>query len=910
WTNASAAPSAVQSTRSRGGHPLLGERIPLAGNAELLIWENEISLRRLPYLDDHRVQGAVIVPATAYMEMGLAAVVEAVGPLPLVVRAVQNRKPLFLRDGDTYTSQLTLTRGAGDEWHFDVYSRAAGQNWTHHVSGTIAQADAAPSLLDGFDAQAIMARCTEEIRGEAFYAQLAEKGNQWGPTFQGIENLWRGAGEALSFVRVPNAIAGQLNAYQIHPAVADSCGHVLTATISMQRSDDSRGGAFVGGGVDETRVYARPSGTGLWCYARLRPEADGQDKDVLIGDVAVYDEAGTLISETLGAKLWYLDRDAQTQPESVENWFYTLDWQPLEDQEITAAAGNWLLISEANTLAHEVAAQLAAGGGQALVVNSITEASAALAGITDLHGVIYLNAIKQSDIDQAATAPADVLALLQTALTMIWAQPPRIWLVTRGAQSILGEAPVLAQSPLWGFGRSVALEASEFWGGLIDLDPIATPEESARHIWQAVQTANTGEDQQAFREGQRFGARLVRQRLAATDAPFHARPDGSYLITGGLGGLGLALARWLAQHGARRLILMGRTALPPRIEWQHVEADSRVGRQIATIRELETLGVSVHLAAVDVGDEAQLRAYLDTYQAEGWPPIRGVIHAAGVMQYQAMQEHSPAEMQRIFQPKVQGGWLLHTLLPEVETFVMFSSVSSLLSSPLIGSYAAANTFLDALTYYRRAQGLPALTINWGAWGEVGMVADFGGADGSNQLMQPMSTENALDAFGRALRQPHPQVAVMAANWQRWEKLFSAMSQPPFLSAVMGQREPSAQPDAPGGFSLQSVLAAPEDERPTLIVTFLAEQSSRVMGFSGKTFDTSLSLSNLGMDSLMAVELKNRIETHLRVVVPMAQLLQGPSVDQLASIVLEQLAALDTSAVAAESADDRWEEGEL
>ncbi|MBL8165615.1 MAG: type I polyketide synthase, partial [Anaerolineae bacterium] len=264
WTNASAAPSAVQSTRSRGGHPLLGERIPLAGNAELLIWENEISLRRLPYLDDHRVQGAVIVPATAYMEMGLAAVVEAVGPLPLVVRAVQNRKPLFLRDGDTYTSQLTLTRGAGDEWHFDVYSRAAGQNWTHHVSGTIAQADAAPSLLDGFDAQAIMARCTEEIRGEAFYAQLAEKGNQWGPTFQGIENLWRGAGEALSFVRVPDAIAGQLNAYQIHPAVADSCGHVLTATISMQRSDDSRGGAFVGGGVDETRVYARPSGTGLW----------------------------------------------------------------------------------------------------------------------------------------------------------------------------------------------------------------------------------------------------------------------------------------------------------------------------------------------------------------------------------------------------------------------------------------------------------------------------------------------------------------------------------------------------------------------------------------------------------------------------------------------------------------------
>lgn len=922
WADVSPQPSRLTRQASDGSprHPLLGSRLPLAQG--LNIWENEISLRSLPYLDDHRVQGVAIVPATAYIEMGMAAAVEAVGALPFIITEIHNKKPIFLREGESYVVQVALNAAGDSSWIFSVYSRPiSGDKWILNVEGRIQQEAVKPgSLIDSFDAQAIIARCPQEVSGEAFYQQLGEKGNEWGKTFQGIERLWRGQGEAISFVRVPQPLENQMSRYVFHPAVADSCGHVLTATIPMEKSDASRGGAFVGGGVDETHVYNSPSTTGLWCYARLRPDEPGQDENILIGDVAIYDESGALISETLGARLWYLDHDSTPTAENVDDWFYGVEWQP---QDAAApeldAAGSWLILGDTDGVGDAFAAHLETLGGRGTLVfaNADDELQDYLQAMPDCRGIIHLRSLDALPVDRLTTADLDhaldlgtatALHIVQAVAGINWSHPPRIWLVTRGAQPVAsGDEIQVAQAPIWGFGRTLALEYSEYWGGLIDLDPQASTQIAAQQLWDAVAATPTGDDHQAFRGEQRYAARLVRQRME-TQSGFRLRPDGSYLITGGLGGLGLTIARWLAENGARRLILMGRTPLPPRIEWSQVDPTSRAARQIAAVRDLEAMGVSVHLAAVDASDEAQLRAFLDTYEAEGWPPIRGVIHAAGVMQYQSMLEHTVDEMRQIFQPKVTAGWLLHTLLPDLDCFVMFSSVSALLSSPLIGSYAAANTFLDALAHYRRAHGLSALSINWGAWGEVGMVADFGRVEESTDtLMQPMSTEGAVEAFGRALRQSEPQIAIMAANWKRWEKLFSALSQPPFLRAVMGgDASESTSEAAQNGFSLQTILSADETERAGLVEGFLIDQVSRVLGFSSDRLNIAESLSNLGMDSLMAVELKNRIEANLHLVIPMTQLLQGPSVNQLTTTLVEQLAGQTM----VEQAEDNWEEGAL
>ncbi|MBZ0285022.1 MAG: SDR family NAD(P)-dependent oxidoreductase, partial [Anaerolineae bacterium] len=676
----------------------------------------------------------------------------------------------------------------------------------------------------------------------------------------------------------------------------------------------------VGGGVDETHVYNSPSSTGLWCYARLRPDEPGQDENILIGDVAVFDESGTLISETLGARLWYLDHDSPQSAENVDDWFYGVEWQPQDTPTPELdASGSWLILGDTDGVGDEFAGLLETLGGRGVLMfaNADDELSDYLQAMPDCRGIIHLRSLDApaseglmiADLDRALDlGTATALHIVQALARINWMHPPRIWLVTRGAQPVATEDDIqVAQSPIWGFGRTLALEYSEYWGGLIDLDPHTPTQTAAQQLWQAIAATTTGDDHQAFRGEQRFAARLVRQRME-TLSTFRPRPDGSYLITGGLGGLGLTIAHWLAENGSRRLILMGRTPLPPRLEWAQIGPESRAARQIAGIRSLEAMGVSVHIAAVDASDEDQLRAFLNTYKAEGWPPIRGVVHAAGVMQYQSMLEHTADEMRQIFQPKVAGSWLLHSLLPDLDFFVLFSSVSALLSSPLIGSYAAANTFLDALAHYRRAKGLPALSIDWGAWGEVGMVADFGRVEESTDtLMQPMSTEGALDAFGRVLRQPEPQIAIMAANWKRWEKLFSALNQPPFLSAVMGGDSSEVVAEASqNGFNLQTLLEAGEAERAVLVEGFLVDQVSRVLGFASDRLNTAESLSNLGMDSLMAVELKNRIEANLRLVVPMTQLLQGPSVNQLTNTLVEQLAGQTI----VERAEDNWEEGAL
>ena len=308
---------------------------------------------------------------------------------------------------------------------------------------------------------------------------------------------------------------------------------------------------------------------------------------------------------------------------------------------------------------------------------------------------------------------------------------PRLWMITRGAQPAGEETLPLntAQAPLWGLGRVIAQEHPMFWGGLMDLEPRASLlEDVARQLWKEISVPD-GEDQIAFRQGRRYVGRLVRKRRSDSfEAPLKWRTDGSYLITGGLGDLGLSVARWMVEQGARRLILMGRSQLPPRAQWNSAEPGSRLAHQIAAIREMEALGASVHLASVDVADEVQLSAFLDEFRAEGWPPIRGVVHAAGVLQDGLLVQLDTAALNSVLRPKMMGGWLLHRLLEDapLDFFVLFSSAGSLLGQPGQGNYAAANAFLDALAHHRRAQGRPALSINWGAWSGLGFADTPGG----------------------------------------------------------------------------------------------------------------------------------------------------------------------------------------
>ena len=259
------------------------------------------------------MQGAPILPATAYIEMALQVGKEVLGDAPLSVSEIEVLKPMILHENRSRVVQATLQMG-GDGARMAVHSRPVGERsgdtsassqWTAHATARVAAIES-PSDASRAGIDAARARCDRALDGEQFYSALAKKGNQWGPCFQGMDRVWSGDGEAVGRVRVVPALDGDTARYRFHPAVSDACGHALVATMPSDRNDSATGGAFVGGGVSEIRFYRSPIGGTLWSHAVLRPNVDGP-QNAVVGDVEVYDESGALVSETLGARLWYLD---------------------------------------------------------------------------------------------------------------------------------------------------------------------------------------------------------------------------------------------------------------------------------------------------------------------------------------------------------------------------------------------------------------------------------------------------------------------------------------------------------------------------------------------------------------------------------------------------------------------------
>ncbi|HEV2130865.1 MAG TPA: acyltransferase domain-containing protein, partial [Longimicrobiaceae bacterium] len=359
------------------------------------------------------------------------------------------------------------------------------------------------------------------------------------------------------------------------------------------------------------------------------------------------------------------DRRADTEPDEAADWLYQLRWQAAPrasqaDASGSADPGHWLILADRGgrgaalakrleaqgesctlVLARDGEAPRSAGGRHAeptdpAALRTLVEEAAGverpLRGIVHLWG-LDLAPVVDDEIgllgraqSLGSTSALHLVQALASGIGRATGAPPRLWLVTRGAQAAGPEAIPLegaAQASLWGLGKTIALEHPELWGGLIDLDPKASAAEEESAVLLAEIHRPDGEREIAFRRGERLAARVV--PAGENFLPPHSyrpRADGAYLITGGLGGLGLEVARWLAGRGARRLILLGRTPLPPRAAWKQV-TDGSLAAKIDAIRQLEALGASVHAAAVDVSDEAELRAFLTSYEEEAWPPIRG-----------------------------------------------------------------------------------------------------------------------------------------------------------------------------------------------------------------------------------------------------------------------------------------------
>jgi epothilone polyketide synthase D len=358
------------------------------------------------------------------------------------------------------------------------------------------------------------------------------------------------------------------------------------------------------------------------------------------------------------------------------------------------------------------------------------------------------------------------------------------------------------------------------------------------------------------------------------------RPDATYLITGGLGGVGLELARWLAASGARHLLLVGRTPL----------GGDEVSGKADAVAELEQRGVRVTYRAADVADEAAMRDVLAEHSECSAPAIRGVIHAAGVVTYQAIADLDPGELTALLRPKLAGGWVLHSLFRGVplDFFVLFSSASAILASPQLAAYGAANAALDAIAHTRRAEGLPAMSVNWAYWSSVGMGARYAeehGREITPRGMDSYTPDEAIGVLARLLTAPPAQVTVLAADWPTWSAAYPEAARDPLLRELIQVR--GANPEPAGANDPQHDAAARGDDRAAIRV-FVTEVVARVLKLPVQRLNARNPLIDEGMDSLMATELRREIQQAFGVYVSITRMLHGLTLADLADFIAGQL----------------------
>nr|WP_294524331.1 type I polyketide synthase [uncultured Rhodopila sp.] len=941
--------AAPMRTVERRGHPLLGEQRELASAPGTYTWECEIGLDTHPWLQDHRVQGVAVVPASVYIEMALAASGDILEAGPIRVRRIENVRPIVLRNDGRYLVQSTLVRSEDGTARFAVHGRTllrdaqhspGTSGWTLHMA---AQLGAGTSSADGESGlvivQAARDRCRSELDGAVFYGALANKGNDWGPAFQGLDRLWLAEGETVGRVQVPSSLSPEASHYRLHPAVADACAHVLVSLMPIQLTGGATDGAVVGHGVDEICFHAAPDSSHLWVHAKLR-SVDGDTSPIVTGDLAIYTAAGRLVSETKGARFQYLGGEPGSAPVHVpDHWYHVVRWsqRDLEGPRVRDPAdGVWLVFADRTGLANRIAESRSAVGEQTILVTTgeswrfdgheaiirrgdPEDYARLLDAVPKPSVVVHLWSLDAADPPEAGEPISEALALgaesvlhLLHALQSAKGRPrPRLWLITSDAQAVTDDdqctAPWGAVS--WGLGRSLSAEHPDLWGGLIDVERHPAP--STADWLVAEIAAGTIEDKVALRAGARYVARLARRPVhPRRPAEFAARTDAAYLITGGLGGIGLAMARWLVERGARHLLLLGRQALPPRRAWTGLDPDSAQGKQSREILDLEALGAAVEVVACDIAEAGELEHHLAERHARGAPAICGLFHAAGVVRLDPLETQDGASLRSTVAAKTSGAWRLHRLFQNqpLDCFVLCSSSAALLRSPLLGAYAGGNAFLDALADHRRASGLPALAVNWGTWSEVGMAAS---ADARGRVPKGagmIATATGLAALQQLLLGDDTRAAVMPINWRDFAEAHPAIAADPFLEALVA----GATRDHPGRAAVPSsggLAASLPEHRCSAIGDYLRIEASRVLGMPADRLDITASLSSYGLDSLMAVQLKSRLEAELGAVLPIIEFLRGPSVEELTLAVLEATEGKEQPAVNADK-EVVWELGTL
>ncbi|MCW8101382.1 type I polyketide synthase [Streptomyces tauricus] len=818
-------------------HPLLGAVTGLPGSG-VLVLTGRLSADSHPWLSDHRMLGGVVVPGTALLELAVHAGGHAGCP---VVEELTLQAPLVLPEYGGVAVQVVVE--AADETGrrvIGVYSQAdaTDQVWVRHATGVLGDEAGEPSA----DEETWPPPGATAVPVDGAYDELAAAGYDYGPLFQGLRAVWRRGDELFAEVALPQDEEHALEeagAFGMHPALLDAVLHTALVTRDDQAGNEMvlpftwNGVRLFASGASAVRARLTPTDSGGMAL-RLTDEAGGP---VLTVD--------SLVSRPLSAG--QLTAVTPTSHDSL----YRLGWTPT-------------------------------GSGPGPEVPwSLWDDLADASEVPDVVVLPVTSGDTGGDAGEVRAAVHRTVEVVQAWLAEDRFAGSRLAVVTSGAVALDGEDVTdLAGAAVWGLVRSAQ---SEEPGRILLVDTDA-PADLSRLTGDATAL---DEPQLVMREGVVHIPRLARfsppedpadRDDGATATPLFSGDTGAVLVTGAFGALGGLVARHLVvQHGVRRLVLVGRRG-----------AEAPGAGELCA--ELTGLGAEVEAVACDVGDRDAVAALVSGRE------LSGVVHVAGVLDDGVISSLTPGRVDAVLRPKVDAAWHLHELTRDMglSAFVLFSSAAGVLGAPGQGNYAAANAYLDALAVHRRANGLPAQSLAWGPWATdaEGMAGGLAGSDVQRMArsgVEGLSAEQGLDLFDTAVRTTEPLLVPirLATN-----ALAAAGDELPHIlrGLVSGRRRRTAAAGTREAAALrQRLIALPEAERRPVLLETVRAQTAHVLGFAGpQDVDGGRAFRDLGIDSLSAVELRNRLNRATGLRLPATLVFDYPTPQVLSDHLLGEL----------------------
>ncbi|MFJ7209934.1 type I polyketide synthase, partial [Streptomyces sp. NPDC098789] len=846
-------------------HPMLGAAMDLP-HSEGAVFTGRLSLRTHPWLADHAVGSTVLLPGTGFLELAVRAGDE-VGCG--VVEELTLEAPLTLPESGGLHLRVTIAEPDGTGRRaVSVYSRGDAasfeETWTCHATGVLAAGGPQPSV----DLATWPPAGAVPVDTATLYDDLAEAGHGYGPVFQGVRAAWRRGAEVFAEVALPEEAQGDAGRFRLHPALLDAALHGLRLggffPDGLARLPfEWRGVSLYAAGASALRVRLAPAGAGADTGAVTVAVADGAGHPVASVD--------SLLTRSVDPQQLAAAQSAQRDA------LYRVQWTPAQQGVPAGGRAGWAFIGAAasGTRASygDFALLAEAVGAGAAVPDTVVARLGAPAGEPG------------APAGSARTALHHALALTQAWLADERFAASRLVLVMRGAVTTGADdlAPDPATAAVWGLLRVAQTENP---GRFVLVDTDTDGEELFGDVLEQALAAD--EPQVAVRRGAGYAPRLVPASLPARDAlegeaPWWGASDGTVLLTGATGTLGGLVARHLvAEHGVRHLLLVSR------------RGDTAPG-VTDLVADLSGLGADVSVAACDVADRIALADLLDRIPSEH--PLTAVVHAAGVLDDGLVPALTPERIDRVLEPKADAAWNLHELTRDMglSAFVLFSSASGVLGTAGQANYAAANAYLDALAAVRHAEGLPATSLAWGFWGQrsamTGRLAETDLARIARSGLVALSSEDGLALFDTAVAAGEPlllpvrfDVAALRASDAPVSPVLRDLARGP-----VRRRRAAEAGEAATGLA-RRLSGLPEDERERVLAELVHGHVSTVLGRGpSDAVAQDRPFKELGFDSLMAVELRNRLNAATGLRLPATLVFDHPTSAVLVRHLLAELA---------------------